>query len=627
MSERDHAALESAPDVASQLGLVPDGPGVYLWKQGDVVLYVGKAKSLRKRMRQYTGGHDDRAMVPRMISRVDSFDYVTTTTEAESMILEANLIKELRPPYNVDFKDDKSFPFIALTLADPFPAIKYTRERHRAGTRYFGPYTDARAARETMEVVRRVYPICRATCAEWKRLTRRGGESTGTACFDYHIGKGPGPCMGAIGQTEYRERVEKIASFLEGRQRGVVDDLADAMQEAAADLDYERAARLRNSLDAVRASLERQRVVSDRPLDLDVIGLEREETITGVHMLHVREGRIVGANEFTLDKGLDVGEVELINGFLVRYYDTASYVPREVIVSALPEDPDAVEEWLGGLRGTGVRLLVPQRGEKRSLLDLAATNARHSLARYKHRTRYDEERLNRALLELESALALPSPPLRIECYDISTLHGRHSVGSMVVFTGGRADKAAYRRFKVRLPAEEANDVAMMGEVLRRRFAREDAGDTRFAKRPDLLLIDGGKPQLNAVHAVLAGLGLEHISLASLAKREEELWLPGWNEPVVLPNGSPSLYLVKRVRDEAHRFAVEYHRELRGRAMTASVLDDVPGVGPKRKKALLKHFGGIKKLRQASVDEVAAVPGIPQDVAEVLVETLKTEVTP
>ena len=617
--------MSTHPDISEQVSRAPDAPGVYFWKQGDEVLYVGKAKSLRKRMKQYVNLHDDRAMVPRMMARVDSFDYVTTTTETESMILEANLIKELRPPYNVDFKDDKSFPFIALTLADPFPAIKYTREKHRPGTRYFGPYTDARAARETMEVVRRVYPVCRATCVEWKRLTARGGEPSGTACFDYHVGKGPGPCVGAITQAEYRERVDKIAAFLEGRQREVADELERAMREAAADLDYERAARMRNSLDAVCASLERQRVVSDRPLDLDVIGLEREETITGVHLLHVREGRIVGSNEFTLDKGLDVGEVELIEGFLLRYYGTASYVPREVLVPTLPEEPEAAAAWLRGLRGTNVHLLVPQRGDKRSLLELASVNARHSLARYKHRTRYDEERLNRALLELESALALPAPPLRIECYDISTLHGRHSVGSMVVFTGGRADKAAYRRFKVRLPAEEANDVAMMAEVLRRRFAREDAGDSRFARqRPDLLLIDGGKPQLNAVQAVLAELGLTHISLASLAKREEELWVPGWDEPVTLPNGSPSLYLVKRVRDEAHRFAIEYHRELRGKAMTASVLDEIPGVGPKRKKALLKHLGGIRKLRATSAEEIAAVPGVTRDVAEAVAEALKGE---
>jgi len=610
-------------DIAEQLAHVPDAPGVYLWKQADEVLYVGKAKSLRKRMRQYVSLQDERLMVPLMMERVDSFDYVTTATEAESMILEANLIKELRPPYNVDFKDDKSFPFIALTMSDPFPAIKYTREKHKPGTRYFGPYTDARAARETIEVVRRVYPVCRATCVEWKRLTARGGEPTGTACFDHHVGKGPGPCVGAITQAEYRERVEKIAAFLEGRQREVADELERAMREAAADLDYERAARLRNSLDAVRASLERQRVVSERPLDLDVIGIERDESITGATVLLVREGRIVGANEFTLDKGLDVGEGELIEGFLLRYYGTASYVPREVVVPSLPDEPTAAEEWLSSLRGTRVRLVAPQRGEKRALDEMAATNARHSLARYKHRTRYDEQRLNRALLELESALALPAPPLRIECYDISTLHGRHSVGSMVVFTGGRADKAAYRRFKVRLPTEESNDVAMMAEVLRRRFARQDAGDSRFARqRPDLLLIDGGKPQLNAVQAVLDEIGMSHVPLAALAKREEELWRPGWDEPVLLPDGSPSLYLVKRIRDEAHRFAIEYHRELRGKAMTASVLDEVPGVGPKRKKAMLKQFGGIRKLRAASVEEIAAVPGMTRDVAEAVVEALR-----
>jgi excinuclease ABC subunit C len=618
---RAEAGADRAPDIAFQLGHVPDAPGVYLWKSGGDVLYVGKAKSLRKRMRQYTGGHDERDRIPLMMARVDSFDYVITGTEAESMILEANLIKELRPPYNVDFKDDKSFPFLALTLADPFPAIKYTREKHRPGTRYFGPYTDARAARETMEVARRVYPICRATCAEWRRLTARGGTPTGTACFDYHVGKGPGPCVGAITAEAYGERVEKIAAFLEGRQREVACELERAMREAAADLDYERAARLRNSLDAVRASLERQRVVSDRPLDLDVVGIEREETIAGVHILLVREGRIVGANEFVLDKGLDVPETELVEGFLLRYYGTASHVPREVVLPALPESAEAAEEWLSGLRGTRVRLVVPQRGEKRALGELAATNARHSLARYKHRTRYDEERLNRALLELESALALPAPPLRIECYDISTLHGRNSVGSMVVFTGGRADRSAYRRFRVRLPAEEANDVAMMAEVLRRRFAR--AEDTRFASRPDLVIVDGGKPQLSAAMAALAAIEVD-VPLAALAKREEELWLPGWDEPVALPNGSPSLYLVKRVRDEAHRFAIEYHRELRGRAMSASALDDVPGVGPKRKKALLKAFGSVKKLRAAGVDEIAAVPGVGRAAAEAVAEALAGE---
>lgn len=616
--------MNGAPDISAQLAHVPDEPGVYLWKQGDEVLYVGKAKSLRKRMRQYTGGHDDRQMVPLMMERVDSFDYVVTGNEVESLILEANMIKTIRPPFNVDFKDDKTFPFLALTLDDPYPALKYTREKHRAGTRYFGPYTDAKAARETLEVARRVYPICRATCVEWKRLSARGGAPTGKACFDYHVGKGPGPCVGAISREEYAARVREVETFLEGRQGAVAAELERGMREAAADLDYERAARLRNSLEAVRSVMERQRVVSNRPLDIDVVGIVREETIAGVNVLQVREGRIVGANEFVLDKGLDVAEADLVEGFLLRYYGSASHVPREVVLPALPEVAEAVEAWLSAERGTKVRLLLPVRGEKRALAELAATNARHALARYKNRTRYDEERLNRALLELESALALPAPPLRIECYDISTLHGRNSVGSMVVFTGGRPDSSAYRRFRVRMPSEEANDVAMLAEVLRRRFAREQTGDARFARRPDLVIVDGGLPQLHAAEAVLAELGLESIPLASLAKREEELHRPGWDEPVVLPGGSSSLYLVKRVRDEAHRFAIEYHRELRGRAMKASVLDDVPGVGPKRKKALLKAFGSLKKLRAASVEEIAAVPGVGKAAAAVVHEALNEE---
>jgi excinuclease ABC subunit C len=593
---------------------VPDGPGVYLWKGKDGgVLYVGKAKSLRKRMRQYVSGQDEREKIPFMMEQVASYDYVVTDNEVESLILEANLIKQFDPPYNVDYRDGKSYPFIALTMSDPFPAIKYTRERHRPGTRYFGPYTDARGARDTVEIVRRVYPICRATCLEWKRLTAKGGEPTGKPCFDFHVGKGPGPCVGAITPEEYAGRVGEVSAFLEGKRGGIASDLEQRMREAAGELDYERAARLRNSLDAVNSVLAKQKVVSDRPLDMDVIGIEREETIAGVHVFLVREGRVLAGNEFVLDKGFDVPESELIEGFLLRYYGETSYVPKEIIVPALPEEPDVAEEWLSLLRGKRARLSVPQRGEKRALSELACTNARHTLARYKQRTRYDEERINRALLELESALALSAPPLRIECYDISTLHGRHSVGSMVVFSGGRPDRASYRRFKIRMESEEANDFAMMREVLGRRFARDVAGDARFGSRPDLIVVDGGKPQLSAAIAVAEELGVS-IPIVSLAKREEELYVPDWDEPITLPTGSSSLYLVKRLRDEAHRFAIEYHRNLRDKAMTASALDDIPGVGPKRRKALLKAFGSFRRLRAASVEEIAAVPGIPADVA-------------
>jgi len=604
------------PTIAEQVSAVPDTPGVYLWKDaGGEVLYVGKAKSLKKRMRQYTSGQDEREKIPLMMEQVTAFDYFVTNTEVESLILEKNLIRQFKPPYNVDYRDDKSYPYIALTLDDPFPAIKFTREKHKPGTRYFGPFTDSRAARDTVDTVRRVVPICRATCAEWKRVTAKGGEPVGRACFDYHVGLGPGPCVGAVTREAYAENVARVEAFLAGKHDDLDGELERQMREAAAELDYECAARYRNRLEAVRAIRGRQTVVSERPLNMDVVGFYREETVAGVHVFVVREGRVLYGNELVLDKGLDVPMPELVEGFLLRYYSDVSDLPRELVLPELPESPEAISEWLTEQRGGKVSLTVPQRGEKRELLGLGQRNAQHTLMRFKVRTRYDEERLNAALLQLESALALPAPPLRIESFDISTLHGTHSVASMVVFANGRADNKSYRRFKIRLDSGEANDVAMMGEVLRRRFSPERMADGRFGSRPGLVIVDGGKPQLNAARAVLGELGLTDIPVVGLAKREEELFTAWSDEPVVLPDGSPSLYLVKRVRDEAHRFAIGYHRNLRGKAMTASALDDVAGLGPTRKKALLRHFGSVKRLREASVDEIAAVKGIPRQVAE------------
>ncbi len=618
--------MAERPTIAEQVGSVPDSPGVYLWKDADdSVLYVGKAKSLRKRMRQYTSGQDEREKIPLMMEQVASFDYVVTTTEVESLILEKNLIRQFRPPYNVDYRDDKSYPFIALTLSDPYPAIKFTREKHRPGTRYFGPYTDARAARETIDTVRRIVPICRATCNEWKWVNAHDGVGRGRACFDYHVGLGPGPCVNACTTADYAENVRRIERFLSGKHDDLEVELERRMAEAADELDYESAARYRNRLEAVHAIRGRQKVVSARPLEMDVIGFFREETVAGVHVFVVREGRVLVGNEFVLDKGLDISAAELVEGFLLRYYEDGPEVPREIVLAELPEDPEPVEEWLSSLRpprAARVKLTVPQRAEKRDLLTLAEENARHTLMRFKVRTRYDEERLNAALLQLESALALPAPPLRIECYDISTLHGKDSVGSMVVFANGRSDPKSYRRFKVRLDTGEANDVAMMAEVLRRRFAPERMADGRFGRRPDLVIVDGGKPQLSSALGVLGELGLQEIPVVGLAKREEELFVPWAEDPVVLPSGSPSLYLVKRVRDEAHRFAIEYHRKLRGKAMTASALDEIDGVGPTRKKALLKAFGSVKRLREASVDEIAAVKGVPLEVAERIAAVLR-----
>lgn len=605
----------STPSLREQLASVPEEPGVYLWKNsGGEVLYVGKAKQLRSRMKQYVLGQDEREKIPLMMEQVATYDYIVTDNETESLILEKNLIHQFSPPFNVDFKDGKSYPYIAITKGDTFPAIKYTREKHREGTRYFGPYTDSRAARETIDILRRIVPICSAQCVEWKRLTAHGANPTGKPCFDYHVGRGPGPCVGACTPEEYAVNVAKVERFLKGKHSEFASELDDRMREAAAELDFERAARYRNRLETINALNQKQKVVSSRALDIDVVGFFREETVAAVHVFVVREGRVLVGNEFVLDKGLDVPTDDLIETFLIRYYDTVPDLPREIVIPEGLLDPQPIEEWLSGVRGSRVRLTVPVRGEKHELLKMAEKNAHHTLMRFKVRTRYDEERLNSALLQLESALALPAPPLRIECFDISTLHGSYSVASMVVFTNGRPDSANYRRFRVRLDTGEANDFAMMGEVLGRRFAPERMDDERFARRPDLLIVDGGKPQLTAAMRILEELGLSDIPVAGLAKRDEELIVPWSEEPIRLPDGSPSLYLVKRIRDEAHRFAITYHRELRGKSMTASILDDIPGIGPTRKKALLKAFHGIRKLREATVEEIAAVKGIPIEVA-------------
>ena len=595
---------------------------------------MGKAKQLRNRMRQYLTGQDERVKIPLMMAQVASFEYIVCASEVEALVLEKNLIKQFVPPFNVDFKDDKSYPFIAITNGEVFPAIKYTREKHKQTTRYFGPYTDARAAREVVDTVRRIVPICSASCAEYRRLCRKLGEHAvpealeslkdAKACFDYHVGLGMGPCCGACTPEEYAEAVEKVERFLSGQRGELVDDLKEQMQEAAADLDFERAARIRDRIESVEVLREKQHATSGDSLEADVIGLFREETVCGVHVLQVREGRIINGNEFVLDKGLDTPGSVLIENFMLKYYDSAD-IPRQILVAELPEDSDILEELLteelASRHGTKVHISVPQKGEKANLLRMAETNAYHTLNRFKVRTSYEDERTNEALMQLESALALPNPPMRIECFDISTIHGRYSVASMVVFTGGRPDKSQYRRFKIRMDSPEANDFAMMSEVLARRYAPERMEDERFGRCPDLLILDGGKPQLTAAMQQLGALGLD-IPMAGLAKRDEELFVPWSDEgPVVLPGGSASLYLVKRVRDEAHRFAITFHRELRGKGMTKSLLDDVPGLGPKRRKLLMKEFKSMKRLREASAEDIAAVKGIPTEVAASVYEVL------
>lgn len=621
--------------LVEQVARVPTEPGCYLWKDSSgEVIYVGKAKNLRARMKQYVTLTDDRQKIPLMMQLVASFDYIVVSTEHEALVLERNLIGQYHPYFNVDFKDDKTYPFIAVTKGDVYPAIKYTRERHKAGTRYFGPYTDSRAARETIDTLRKVIPICSATCAEWRRCRRMlAADKTGgraevvlrahdnRPCFDYHVGRGPGACVGVVTPEDYAKNVRKVERFLAGHRKDVVDELTNEMAAAAQDLDFERAARIKRRLEVIDGLDDRQQVVFPSRVDIDLVGVYREETIAGVSVFVVREGRTIRTCEFILNKGMDVEESELTEGFIKRYYDETADIPSEVDLACAVPDASAIETWLTGKRGHSCHIHIPQRGEKRHLLEYAERNARHALMRYMMRTGYSDDRTNQALLQLESALALPTPPMRIECFDISTLHGNFTVASMVVFTNGHADKSQYRRFKIRAELDEANDFVSMSEVLGRRYAPERMADERFGSRPDLLVVDGGKPQLTAAMEQLSALGLD-IPVCGLAKSDEEVFVPWDDTPVVLPTGSASLYLIKQVRDESHRFAITFHRELRDKAMTVSVLDDVPGVGPTRKRAVLRHFGSMKRLRAASEDDIAQVKGISPKVAHDIFATLR-----
>ena len=554
-----HKDFDDLVSIREQVDQVPVSPGCYLWKDGSgKVIYVGKAKNLRSRMRQYVTLQDDRAKIPLMMQVVRSFDYIVVENEHEALVLERNLIAQYRPYFNVDFKDDKSYPFIAITESDVFPAIKYTREKHKKGTRYFGPYTDSYAARQTIDTLRKVVPICTASCTEWKRcrreLEKHPNEAAvanmifaekGRPCFDYHVGRGPGVCVGAISTAEYGKHVRQVENFLRGNRSEIVMEVQEQMQEAAANLDFERAARLKGRLDALSALDDRQQVTFPTSVNLDLIGFYREETISAACVFVVREGRTVRSVEFILDKGLDVSEDELVSGFVKRYYDETADIPAEVDVPLELSDAEVISEWLSDKRGHRCSLHLPQRGEKSRLLEMASKNARHALMRHMIRTGYSDDRSNQALLQLESALALEAPPLRIECFDISTLHGSFTVASMVVFTNGKPDKSQYRRFKIHAELDEANDFVSMSEVLGRRYSPERMADKRFGSRPDLLVVDGGKPQLTAAIQQLAELGLD-IPVCGLAKSDEEVFVPWDDTPIVLPSGSASLYLIKQV---------------------------------------------------------------------------------
>jgi excinuclease ABC subunit C len=606
------------------------------------VIYVGKAKSLRQRLSSYF--QDLSALHPRtqtMVTTAASVEWTVVSTEVEALQLEYSWIKTFDPRFNVKYRDDKSYPYLAVTMGDEVPRVQVMRGAKRKGTRYFGPYAHAWAIRETVDLLLRVFPV--RTCSNG---VFRRAQQIGRPCLLGYIGKCSAPCVGWISVDDHRALAEDFGDFMAGSTGRFVRRLEREMAEASQAQEYERAARLRDDLAALSKALEKSAVVLDDATNADLFAFAQDELEAAVQVFHVRGGRIRGQRGWVVEKVEDVDTGDLVERLLQQVYgDAPGAVPREVLVPELPAEPARVTEWLCELRGARVDLRVPRRGDKRTLLETVERNAKQALALHKTRRGGDLTTRSQALQELQDALFLTSAPLRIECYDVSNLQGTEVVASMVVFEDGLPRKSEYRRFSVR-GVDGRDDTAWMHEVLTRRFRRylQDRSDTgepeledsadgpqpidpttgkprRFAYPPNLVVVDGGPPQVAAAQRALDELGIDDVALIGLAKRLEEVWLPGDEHPVVLPRTSQGLYLLQRVRDEAHRFAITYHRQRRSRSMTVSELDGVPGLGSSRRAALLKHFGSVKRLRSATAEDIAEVPGVGPATAQAVVEAL------
>lgn len=606
-------------------GTIPDSPGSYQFKdaQGRVI-YVGKASSLRQRLSNYF--QDPRNLPPRtaqMVTTAESVEWIEVRNEVEALMLEYSLIKQHRPRFNIRLRDDKSYPFLAVTLDEQWPRALVMRGRKRKGVRYFGPYAHAYAIRDTLDLLLRTFPI--RTCSPGKFNQH---HRLGRPCLLYHIEKCSGPCVGEIDEMPYRQLVRELCEFLDGDTDDIVERLTTDMKAAASTLDFERAARFRDRLAAVQRAIEKQQMVADRKEDLDVIGLVDDDLEAAVQVFYVRKGRVVGRKGFILDKVEDLSPGGLVDRILEELYgdEPPLGVPKQVLVPVEPADVATYEEWLTHIRGSRVQVRSPQRGDKRELLETVTRNAKDELTRHRLRRASDHNSRSRALTELQDLLRLPEAPLRIECYDMAHLQGTDYVGSMVVMTDGLPDKREYRRFKVKgVPGND--DYAAMEEVLTRRLSaylterdrpigEEGVKPGRFSYPPQLLLVDGGKGQLGVAEKVVRELGLEdEIPVASLAKRFEEVYVPGDPEPVNVPRGSEALFMLQRIRDEAHRFANTFHRELRGKRMTVSALDGIPGLGESRKKRLVKELGSVTAVKRASLGELKALSFLPDAVAD------------
>jgi excinuclease ABC subunit C len=617
------------PQLQATLGGLPTRPGVYLMRDArGAVLYVGKAQNLRSRVRSYWqktttgGGPGEVHRIREAIDRVVDVEYTLTDSVSEALLLEANLIKRYQPRFNVRLKDDKSYPYIKVTLGDDFPRIERTRKLVEDGSRYFGPYASASSVDESMNLIRRLFPFRTCTIP-----IRDGERALQRPCLLYHIKRCQGPCIAAIGKARYRTDIAQVELFLEGRQEAVVRALRTEMDEAAERLEFERAASLRDKVRSIERTMEAQKMAAFARTELDLVGLARHDAQAAVQLFVVRGGTLLGRDVFLLESPREVPDEEVLASFLQQFYARATSIPPRVLVPTLLPGAEDLETYLSARRGGTVRLAVPRRGEKRELMELATRNAAEHLAREHARWLADQGKTLGALEELAAALGLGGPPMRIEGYDISTFQGRETVGSMVVFEEGRPRSGEYRRFRIRTVVGHPDDFASHQEVLRRRFRRASSGEEgaeeelRWAM-PDLVVIDGGKGQVSAAAEVLGELGLVDIPLVGLAKEREELFLPGRQDPILLAPTSPALYLVQRLRDEAHRFAISYHRDLRSKRTVRSVFDDLPGVGPKRKAALMRVFGSAKRVREAPVEQIAAVPGIGPALAARIKATLE-----
>jgi excinuclease ABC subunit C len=596
------------------LRTLPDQPGIYVFRDSNGrVLYVGKAKSLRKRVLSYFqkgSPRDGNIRIAQMIKRIHDFDFVTTSTESEALLLEANFIKHHRPLYNIDLRDDKSYPYVAVTLNEEFPRVMVTRKPQRSGVAYFGPFTNAGMVRDTVELLGRVFPYRKCRGA-------KPGRHTGSPCLNYHIGLCLAPCDGKVDAADYRQMINRVVRLLSGKPEGIVESIKESMAQAAADQQYEEAALLRDRLRALEHLVEKQQASGTGVESADVLGIHGEGEYANVQVLQVRDGALSDRQSIFLKNTGGETDTFILEQFILRYYATPIGLPVEVVLPDTFDKADVMSGFLSEQKGSRVTVRTGVRGKRRELAAMAERNAKLAFDQDRLKEKEKQLRPAQSLAELKKVLGLASVPSRIECYDISNIGGAHSVGSMVVFEGGIPDSSQYRKFKIRKD-DGPDDFAMMAEVIERRFARRDgkseSDDASFARRPDLVVVDGGAGQVSAAAGALELMGIKDIPVIGLAKRFEEVYLPYRKEPLRLPVESRALGLLKNLRDEAHRFAINFHRQRRDRGVSSSILDSLPGIGPARKRAILEHFGSPDKFIAASRDELEAVPGLPAKVA-------------